>query len=75
MTETQLVQSIKKYLATLPECFFWKEHGGQYGTAGMRYCEHMPWAEISSSLRISLPYVYKLHDRALAEIEKKMHRV
>ena len=35
MNETQLVQSIKKYLSTLPETFFWKEHGGQYGTAGI----------------------------------------
>jgi len=35
MNETALVQSIKKYLATLPECFFWKEHGGQYDTAGI----------------------------------------
>lgn len=35
MNEAQLIQNIKKYLATLPECFFWKEHGGQYGTAGI----------------------------------------
>ena len=35
MNETALVQKIKQYLATLPECFFWKEHGGQYGTAGI----------------------------------------
>jgi len=35
MAETQLVQNIKKYLATVPKCFFWKEHGGQYGTAGI----------------------------------------
>ena len=35
MKESQLVQSIRKYLATLPNCFFWKEHGGQYGTAGI----------------------------------------
>lgn len=35
MKESQLVQNIKKYLATVPECFFWKEHGGQYGTAGI----------------------------------------
>ena len=35
MKESQLIQSIRKYLATLPECFFWKEHGGQYGTAGI----------------------------------------
>lgn len=35
MKESQLIQNIRKYLATLPECFFWKEHGGQYGTAGI----------------------------------------
>lgn len=35
MSEAQLIQNIKKYLQTLPECFFWKEHGGQYGTAGI----------------------------------------
>ena len=35
MKESQQIQSIRKYLATLPECFFWKEHGGQYGTAGI----------------------------------------
>lgn len=35
MNETQLVEAIKKYLKTVPELFFWKEHGGQYGTAGI----------------------------------------
>ena len=35
MKEATLIQNIRKYLATLPECFFWKEHGGQYGTAGI----------------------------------------
>ena len=35
MKESQLIQNIRKYLATLPECFYWKEHGGQYGTAGI----------------------------------------
>ena len=35
MKDSQLIQSIRKYLATLPECFFWQEHGGQYGTAGI----------------------------------------
>ena len=30
-----VIQSIRRYLGTLPECFFWKEHGGQYGTAGI----------------------------------------
>ena len=35
MKESQLILNIRKYLATLPDCFYWKEHGGQYGTAGI----------------------------------------
>ena len=35
MTEAELVRSIQRYLKTLPRCFFWKEHGGMYGTAGI----------------------------------------
>ncbi len=35
MREAELIKKIKKYLATVPECFCWKEHGGQYGTAGI----------------------------------------
>ena len=35
MREKDLIVHIKRYLATLPDCFFWKEHGGQYGTAGI----------------------------------------
>ena len=26
MNEAALIQKIRKYLATVPECFFWKEH-------------------------------------------------
>ena len=33
--EADLITTIKKYLATLPETFAWKEHGGKYGTAGI----------------------------------------
>ena len=33
--EADLITTINKYLATLPETFAWKEHGGQYGTAGI----------------------------------------
>lgn len=33
--EADLITTIKKYLTTLPETFAWKEHGGQYGTAGI----------------------------------------
>lgn len=35
MKEADLITAIKKYLATVPETFCWKEHGGQYGTAGI----------------------------------------
>lgn len=35
MNETQLVEAIKRYLKTVPELFFWKEHGGQFGTSGI----------------------------------------
>ena len=35
MAETEIVRSIQRYLKTLPRCFFWKEHGGMYGTAGI----------------------------------------
>ena len=35
MAEAEIVRSIQRYLKTLPRCFFWKEHGGMYGTAGI----------------------------------------
>jgi len=35
MLEKNLIAKIEAHLKTLPECFFWKEHGGQYGTAGI----------------------------------------
>lgn len=35
MNEAALIQKIRKYLASIKGCFFWKEHGGQYGTAGI----------------------------------------
>ena len=35
MKEADLITAIKKHLATVPETFCWKEHGGQYGTAGI----------------------------------------
>lgn len=33
--ERDIVNQIKKYLKGLPQCFFWKEHGGMYGTSGI----------------------------------------
>jgi hypothetical protein len=35
MNEKTITTAILKYLKTVPECFFWKEHGGMYGTAGL----------------------------------------
>ena len=35
MNESDITKSILKYLKTLPHCFFWKEHGGIYGTSGI----------------------------------------
>ena len=35
MTEKSIVNSILKWLKSQPGCFAWKEHGGQYGTAGI----------------------------------------
>lgn len=35
MTEKDIVQSILRYLKTVPDCFAWKTHGGMYGTAGI----------------------------------------
>lgn len=35
MNESDLVRKIKDYLKTVLNCFYWKEHGGQYGTAGI----------------------------------------
>ncbi len=35
MNESALIKKIRTYLMNLDGCFFWKEHGGQYGTAGI----------------------------------------
>lgn len=35
MQEKTIVNKIAKYLKTLDGCFFWKEHGGAYGNAGI----------------------------------------
>ena len=35
MKEKTIVNNISAYLKTVPNCFFWKEHGGMYGTAGI----------------------------------------
>lgn len=35
MKENDLITQIRNYLKTVTDLFFWKEHGGQYGTAGI----------------------------------------
>ena len=35
MKESTIIEKIKKYLSNIPNLFFWKEHGGQFGTAGI----------------------------------------
>ena len=35
MLEKDITAAITRYLKTVPCCFFWKEYGGQYGTAGL----------------------------------------
>jgi hypothetical protein len=35
MLEKDIVNAILRYLKTVPDCFAWKQHGGQYGTAGL----------------------------------------
>ena len=35
MLEKDITAAIQRYLKTVPNCFHFKEHGGQYGTAGL----------------------------------------
>ena len=35
MNENEIVKQVKEYLKSVKDCFFWKEHGGQFGTAGI----------------------------------------
>ena len=35
MKEAEIIAKIKEYLKTVENCFFWKEHGGQFGQAGI----------------------------------------
>lgn len=35
MKENEIISAVKEYLKTVDNCFFWKEHGGQFGQAGI----------------------------------------
>ena len=33
MRESDLIRKISEYLKTVPNLYFWKEHGGMYGSS------------------------------------------
>jgi hypothetical protein len=35
MKESDIIAAICEYLKSVEDCFFWKEHGGMYGVAGI----------------------------------------
>lgn len=35
MLEKDIVSVIMRYLKTVPDCFCWKQHGGQFSVAGL----------------------------------------
>lgn len=35
MLEKEIVAGVLRYLKTVPNCFCWKQHGGQFGVAGL----------------------------------------
>lgn len=35
MKEKEIIAAIKEYLKTINNCFYWKEHGSQFGQAGI----------------------------------------
>jgi hypothetical protein len=35
MKESEIITAIKAYLKTVPDCFYWKEHGGVYSQSGI----------------------------------------
>jgi len=35
LKEAEIIKSIKEYLKTVENCFYWKEHGSQFGQAGI----------------------------------------
>ena len=35
MKESEIISAIKEYLKTVSNCFYWKEHGGEFGQAGI----------------------------------------
>ena len=35
MRESEIIKAVKEYLKTVDNCFYWKEHGSQFGQAGI----------------------------------------
>ena len=62
---------IRKYLAGLDGCFFWKEHGGQYGTAGIPdiiICYHGQFIALEAKVGRNKPT--KLQTATIEQIRK-----
>ena len=71
MNEAALIQKIRKYLAALDGCFFWKEHGGQYGTAGIPdiiVCYHGKFIGLEAKVGRNKPT--KLQEATIDQIRK-----
>ena len=45
MKEQTIIDKIKAYLKTIPNLFFWKEHGGQYGS--ISHYSQLQWNGVS----------------------------
>ena len=72
MLERDVVAAIKKYLASLgSDVFFWKEHGGPYGTSGVPdiICCYKGWF---LGLEVKLPSgrLTELQKRAIEKINR-----
>ncbi len=72
MLERDIVAAIKKYLFTLgDDVFFWKEHGGPYGTSGIPdiICCYKG-RFIGMECKLSGGRLTELQKRALAKINR-----
>lgn len=71
MKESEIVNEIRSYLKGVPGCFFWKEHGGMYGTAGIPdiiCCYHGRFYGFEVKNEVGKPT--KLQEAAIRKINK-----
>ena len=71
MLEKNIVNQIMRYLKTVPCCFAWKQHGGQFGTAGMPdivFCLNGRF--VAFEVKTPTGKLTKLQESTLARIRK-----